>query len=168
VGAESLSPRRGSRRELSGPRSESTPAAGRNATKQPCYAPRVNTLAVGFFTVGLGILLGAFGAHGLRDLGAELLGFWATATLYHFIGGFGLVALGLLQLVRPVATWPGIALLIGIVSFSGSLYAMTLGAPRILGAVTPVGGTALIVGFFGLGAQALKLGRAARRPSPPK
>lgn len=121
---------------------------------------RVNTLAVGFFTVALGILLGAFGAHGLRHVGAELLGFWATASLYHFIGGFGLIALGLLQLVRPAASWPGIALLAGVALFSGSLYAMTLGAPRLLGAVTPVGGIALIVGFFGLGAQALRLGRS--------
>jgi uncharacterized membrane protein YgdD (TMEM256/DUF423 family) len=127
----------------------------------------VNTLAVGFFTVALGILLGAFGAHGLGDVGAERLGFWATASLYHFIGGFGLIGLGLLQLARPAANWPAIALLVGIVLFSGSLYAMTLGGPRVLGAVTPVGGTALIIGFFGLGAQALKhSGRGAGRDHP--
>jgi len=124
----------------------------------------VNSLATGFFAVALGILLGAFGAHGLGDVGAQRLGYWETATLYHFIAGFGLVALGLVQMVRPVGGWPAIALLLGILLFSGSLYAMGLGGPRVLGAVTPIGGTALIVGFAGLGLQAFKLGASARRP----
>jgi uncharacterized membrane protein YgdD (TMEM256/DUF423 family) len=129
------------------------------------YARRVtgvNSLAVGFLAVALGILLGAFGAHGLGDVGAQRLGFWQTATLYHFIAGFGLVALGLVQQLRPTSGWPAIALVLGILLFSGSLYVMGLGGPRWLGAVTPLGGTALIVGFLGLGLQALKQRPAAR------
>lgn len=122
----------------------------------------MNALAAGCFAVAAGILLGAFGAHLLGDIGPVRLGYWATASLYHFIGSFGLVALGLARLSRPVASWPAWALGLGIVLFSGSLYAMGLGAPRILGAVTPVGGTSLVVGFVGLGVEALKLG--ARRP----
>jgi uncharacterized membrane protein YgdD (TMEM256/DUF423 family) len=124
----------------------------------------VNTLAAGFLTLALGILLGAFGAHGLGDVGAQRLGYWTTATLYHFIAGFGLVALGLLQLVRPVGSWPAFALALGILLFSGSLYVMGLGGPLWLGAVTPLGGTALIVGYVGLGVQALKLRVGAGAP----
>jgi uncharacterized membrane protein YgdD (TMEM256/DUF423 family) len=95
-------------------------------------------------------------------VGAQRLGFWQTATLYHFIAGFGLVALGLVQQLRPTSGWPAIALVLGILLFSGSLYVMGLGGPRWLGAVTPLGGTALIVGFLGLGLQALKQRPAAR------
>jgi uncharacterized membrane protein YgdD (TMEM256/DUF423 family) len=125
----------------------------------------VNSLAVGFLSVALGILLGAFGAHGLGDVGAMRLGFWETATLYHFIAGFGLIALGLVQQLRPTSGWPAIALLLGILLFSGSLYVMGLGGPRWLGAVTPLGGTALIVGFVGLGLQALKQRPPVRSPA---
>jgi uncharacterized membrane protein YgdD (TMEM256/DUF423 family) len=119
----------------------------------------VNTLAVGFFAVAAGILLGAFGAHLLGDVGPVRLGFWATASLYHFIGGFGLVALGLLELRTSVARWPSWALLLGIVLFSGSLYWFALGGPRVLGAVTPLGGTSMIAGFIGLGIEAVRLRR---------
>lgn len=115
----------------------------------------VNVLGMGFFAVALGVLLGAFGAHGLSDVGAQRLGWWATASLYHFIAGFGLVAHGLLRAWRPVGSWTAFVLLGGMLLFSGSLYAMVLGAPRWLGAVTPVGGVLLVLGFAGLGAQAL-------------
>lgn len=117
----------------------------------------MNALAVGAFAVALGVVLGAFGAHGLGDIGAQRLAFWQTATLYHFIAGFGLVALGVVRLLRRSGSWPAVALLVGIALFSGSLYVMGLGGPRWLGAVTPLGGTALIVGFVGLGLQALRL-----------
>jgi uncharacterized membrane protein YgdD (TMEM256/DUF423 family) len=122
----------------------------------------VNALAVGFFAVATGILLGAFGAHVLGDVGPVRVGFWATASLYHFIAGFGLVALGLVELSHPIARWPAWALVLGILLFSGSLYALGLGGPRTLGAVTPFGGTLLIAGFSGLGVEALRLRR--RKP----
>jgi uncharacterized membrane protein YgdD (TMEM256/DUF423 family) len=122
----------------------------------------VNALAVGFFAVAAGILLGAFGAHVLGDVGAVRIGFWATASLYHFIAGFGLVALGLVELSHPILRWPAWALVLGILLFSGSLYALGLGGPRSLGAVTPIGGTLLIAGFSGLGIEALRLRR--KRP----
>ena len=101
----------------------------------------------GFLAVGLG----AFGAHGLKQVaGPEQLAWWHTATLYHLLHAPVLVLVGIVPLVRPGPRVVGIALLVGTAVFSGTLYAMALGAPRWLGAVTPVGGLALMAGWLGL------------------
>ncbi|MFO7178313.1 MAG: DUF423 domain-containing protein [Pseudomonadota bacterium] len=118
----------------------------------------MNALAVGSFALGLGVLFGAFGAHGLRHLPAQKLELWATASQYHFIAAFGILAIGLLRLVRPGSIGPAYVLLAGLVLFSGSLYAMTLGAPRALAMVTPIGGVCLTAGFVWLGVLALGRG----------
>jgi len=99
----------------------------------------------------LGVLLGAFGAHGLKQrLSAELLALWQTAVQYHLWHALAMLALGLLLLHLPRHPWLRAAaglFLAGIVLFSGSLYALALGAPRTLGAITPLGGLALIAGW---------------------
>jgi len=115
----------------------------------------VNALAAGAFTLALGIAFGAFGAHALGEIGPERKGWWQTATLYHLIAAFGLMVLGLLQRQRATASGPGWLLLAGVILFSGSLYVMTLGGPRGLGAVTPLGGLCLIGAFVWLGVLAL-------------
>lgn len=97
------------------------------------------------------VAFGAFGAHALRDaLGAASLATWHTGVEYHFWHALALLA---------AVTWPtrgrrrtvaALAFAAGIVLFSGSLYALALGAPRIVGAITPVGGVAFIVGWIAL------------------
>ena len=97
----------------------------------------------------VGVGFGAFGAHGLRTVaGAEGLAWWETAARYHLFHALALIAVGLLQQHRPGGDSAGWCLLLGSAVFSGTLYAMALGAPRWLGAVTPVGGLAMMAGWL--------------------
>jgi uncharacterized membrane protein YgdD (TMEM256/DUF423 family) len=111
--------------------------------------------AMGAFLAMLGIGLGAFGAHMLRGIEPIRLGYWTTATNYWFIAAFGVMFAGLLDRSMTLLSGPPLALLLGILVFSGSLYAMALGGPRWLGAITPLGGMSYMVGFFWLGLRAL-------------
>jgi len=97
----------------------------------------------------LGVLLGAFGAHAI-ELGPEAQGWWETATLYHLIHAPLLVLGGVMRRTGHLGNTPLALLLGGSVIFSGTLYAMALGAPRILGAITPIGGLGLLLGWAGL------------------
>lgn len=124
----------------------------------------VNAVAAGAFLFALGIAFGAFGAHALGDVAPERLRWWTTAAQYHFIAASGVLTLGLLRLARPLSLAPVWLLSAGLLLFSGSLYAMALGGPRWLGAVTPVGGLCLMAGFVWLGFAAL---RAGTTPPPP-
>ncbi|MBK6336449.1 MAG: DUF423 domain-containing protein [Betaproteobacteria bacterium] len=97
---------------------------------------------------------GAFGAHALKGrLDADLQAVWQTAVQYHFWHALGLLAVGVLLRLEPgrrglaAAAW---LLLLGLVLFSGSLYLMALSGWRLLGAVTPVGGVALLAGWAAL------------------
>ena len=103
----------------------------------------------------LAVGLGAFGAHGLRsrleplDEGAKRLGWWETAAHYHLTHALalGLVAFVLARQESTSGAAAGYAFAGGVLIFSGSLYAMALGAPRWFGAITPIGGLALIAGW---------------------
>jgi uncharacterized membrane protein YgdD (TMEM256/DUF423 family) len=100
----------------------------------------------------LGVLavgLGAFGAHGLKHL-LEVNGtsqIWEKAVFYHFIHTVMLFVLAEARLFRPVAWW---CFFVGIILFSGSLYVLAILNIRWLGAITPFGGTAFIVGWVSL------------------
>lgn len=97
------------------------------------------------------VLLGAFGAHALRDvLDAGHLELWHTAVEYHMWHALALAIVAGLGRGRA-AHLAKIALALGIVLFSGSLYALALGAPRWTGIITPFGGLAFIVGWVALG-----------------
>lgn len=104
----------------------------------------------------LGVAAGAFGAHGLRDrVGARELEIWQTGAHYQQIHAAVLLAVAIWALsveARGGATQlhgVSMALLVaGMVIFSGTLYAMTLGGPRALGAVTPLGGLCLLGGWL--------------------
>jgi uncharacterized membrane protein YgdD (TMEM256/DUF423 family) len=102
--------------------------------------------AAGALAAALAVGLGAFGAHGLKERLAALppaAGWWETATLYL------LVHAAAVAILPPSSSRLGrLCLLLGALVFAGTLYAMALGAPRWLGAVTPLGGTALIVGWL--------------------
>jgi uncharacterized membrane protein YgdD (TMEM256/DUF423 family) len=101
----------------------------------------------------LAVALGAFGAHGLQarlaDVadGPKRLAWWQTAAHYHLLHALALGLVALLMARAPVARFSGGAFVLGTVLFSGSLYVMALGGPRWLGAVTPLGGLSLLVGW---------------------
>ena len=126
-------------------------------------SPRLNAVAaIGASLVCLGVGLGAFGAHGLEgwieeaEEAVKQVGWWATASSYQLLHGVALVAVGaaLGEGSRvPASVW---CLVMGLVVFSGTLYAMALGAPTILGAITPIGGVALMVGWAWLAVSFLR------------
>jgi len=100
----------------------------------------------------LGVICGAFGAHALRArLAPEQLSAWETAVHYQLFHAVVLLALGLYGAAtsRPLGAAPWL-FAAGIVCFSGSIYGLVLGGPRILGPVTPIGGLALIAGWISL------------------
>ncbi|MDQ6759391.1 MAG: DUF423 domain-containing protein [Acidobacteriota bacterium] len=112
----------------------------------------MNWAGMGAGALCLAVVLGAFGAHGLRErLDAYSMGVYERAVFYHFIHGLGLLLTPLLVQagLLPAKTGNRVAwlLLIGIVLFSGSLYVLAISGARVLGAVTPLGGLAFIVGW---------------------
>ena len=114
-------------------------------------------LVVGAVAGGLGVMLGAFGAHGLKTrVPAELLAVFETGVRYQMYHALALVAVGLLALRAPSGwlTAAGWLFLVGIAIFSGTLYLMTFTGARWLGAITPLGGLSLIAGWFALAAAA--------------
>ena len=117
-----------------------------------------------FFGLGalsalLAVAAGAFGAHALRSrMAPDTLGVFEIGARYHMYH-----ALGLLAAAWAVTRWPGGATTIagwlfvaGTVIFSGSLYALSLTGQRWLGAVTPLGGLAFILGWAALAWAALR------------
>jgi len=103
------------------------------------------------------VLLGAFGAHALRDtLDERALAIWHTAVEYQFWHVLAAVAVALIA--RDGASTclriAAVAFIAGIALFSGSLYALALGAPRIVGVVTPFGGVAFVAGWIALSVHA--------------
>lgn len=122
-------------------------------------------LALGALAAVLAVIMGAFGAHALKArLGAELAPIYRTAVDYHFYHALALLAAGLAAERRPGSRplcWAGALFGAGIVLFSGSLYALSLGGPTWLGAVTPLGGLAFIGGWALLAWAVLRRGVAA-------
>jgi uncharacterized membrane protein YgdD (TMEM256/DUF423 family) len=119
------------------------------------------TAVLGFTGVGLG----AFGAHGLKGRvegladGAQRLGWWDLAARYHLLHALavGLCAVAASRMssrLPAVAAW---TMTLGVALFSGSLYAMALTGARGLGAITPLGGGAMLVGWALLGLSARRL-----------
>jgi uncharacterized membrane protein YgdD (TMEM256/DUF423 family) len=92
-------------------------------------------------------------------LGADALAVWHTGVQYHLWHALGLVLIGIYAGASHDGSWAraaGALHLAGIVLFSGSLYALALGAPKWLGAVTPFGGLAFILGWLALAAAAMR------------
>jgi uncharacterized membrane protein YgdD (TMEM256/DUF423 family) len=119
-------------------------------------------IAIGALLGALAVALGAFGAHGLRArVTPELLEVYETAVRYHFYHALALVFAGLwAERVGSTVVPPGlipaaICFLVGIAVFSGSLYLLVLTGVRWLGAITPIGGLALIAGWLFLVRAAL-------------
>ena len=122
-------------------------------------------IAVGSIVVAVAVMLGAFGAHGLKEvLTAAQMKVYQTAVQYHFYHGLGLMLVGLVMLslsdvISVGLRWVPWLLLIGIVLFSGSLYALTLFDLRWLGILTPFGGLSFIAGWVLLAVVLWKQGK---------
>jgi uncharacterized membrane protein YgdD (TMEM256/DUF423 family) len=116
-------------------------------------------LSVAAFLGAAAVVLGGFGAHALRSkVPAEMLAVWQTANQYHFWHALALLAVGLAAFHLPGSKWLTIAaalFVFGILVFSGSLYLIALGWTRALGTATPIGGVALVLGWFALALAAL-------------
>lgn len=116
-------------------------------------------IMLGSLLGAIGVALGAFGAHGLRNrLDAPMLAVWETAVRYHLTHALALIAAAWVVDRFPARTgvWAGWLFLVGVVIFSGSLYLMALSGQRWLGAVTPIGGAAFILGWVLLAWSAWK------------
>jgi uncharacterized membrane protein YgdD (TMEM256/DUF423 family) len=125
-------------------------------------------LSLAALLVFLSVGLGAFGAHGLREL-LEASGrreTWETAVQYHIYHGLGLCVVAIWRSVDvraqrsrclgfSAASWVA-----GIAAFSGSLYALALGAPRWVGWVTPLGGVLFLAGWLALAIAAYRLAQS--------
>lgn len=115
---------------------------------------------IGAIFGALSVGLGAFGAHGLRGkVDDRMIDVWATAAQYNMTHALALIAVAWVMsrtehVAAQVAGW---AFVVGIVLFSGSLYTMVLTGQRKLGAITPLGGLAFIVGWLALAFAASKL-----------
>lgn len=114
-------------------------------------------LAIAALLGAAAVLLGAFGAHALRDtLDEHALAIWRTAVEYQF--WHVLATVGVALLARDGASTclriAAVAFVAGIVLFCGSLYALALGGPRLVGVITPFGGVAFVAGWIALAVHA--------------
>ncbi len=108
-------------------------------------------IIIGVLLAGLAVLLGAFGAHGLKTkVSPEDLTVFETAVKYHMSHALGLILIGLLGFHFPeqIIQIPAYLIMAGMLIFSGSLYILVVTGTRWLGAITPLGGLSLIAGWL--------------------
>jgi uncharacterized membrane protein YgdD (TMEM256/DUF423 family) len=113
----------------------------------------MNWSAIGAVFLALAVILGAFGAHGLKDkLDAYSMGVWEKAVFYHFIHAMGILVASLLPRTGtfPTGSASNVAWLLaaGILIFSGSLYLLAVTGVHTLGAITPIGGVCFIAAWL--------------------
>ena len=108
----------------------------------------MNWSALAAVLLALAVMLGAFGAHGLRGrLDAYSMDVYQKAVFYHFIHALGLLVVSLSPRTANLV-WVNILLVAGIVIFSGSLYLLAVTGIRTLGAITPIGGLSFIAAWL--------------------
>jgi len=118
------------------------------------------SLILGSLLLSLAVLLGAFGAHGLKkNLTPEMLVIFETGVRYHFYHAFGLLMMGLIQQTLPttnlnVTTYSFIS---GIFLFSFNLYLYSLTGIKVFALIVPVGGLLFTLGWLMLSYRILKL-----------
>ena len=108
-------------------------------------------IIIGSALAALAVAIGAFGAHGLKSrVSADDLIIFETGVRYQMYHSLALILLGLIgvNFQSNVVQLPAILFLVGIIIFSGTLYLIPLTGLRWLGAITPIGGTALILGWI--------------------
>ncbi|OUV63263.1 MAG: hypothetical protein CBC79_02530 [Gammaproteobacteria bacterium TMED119] len=113
-------------------------------------------ISLGSFNAAVAIMLGAFAAHGLKNqLDSYSLDIFNTAADFHLVHAIGLIVLGLIakQYQQIHYALVGYLLIVGIILFSGSLYALSISGWKMLGMVTPFGGISFIVAWIVLSYQ---------------
>jgi len=116
-------------------------------------------LSFAAFSGFLSVCLGAFAAHGLKQqISSDALIIWQTGMQYQMFHALALLVVGLLypQHSSKTLKLSGLAFILGSFLFSGSLYALALGAPKILGIITPFGGLGFLVGWAALFVQTVR------------
>ena len=116
-------------------------------------------LISGAVFMALGVLLGAFGAHALKNiLTPEMLAVYKTGVEYQFYHALGLLLIGLIgfQVKSKYLQWSGLFISIGIILFSGSLFVLTLSGIKAIGAITPFGGLSFVAGWIFLAIAIIK------------
>lgn len=117
-------------------------------------------LIIASFMMALAIAIGAFGAHGLKAIVDEsLMKIYQTGVQYHFYNTLGLFAIALVSFFMPSSKKVAVAgfmLFIGTVIFSFSLYLLVLLKASWLGAITPIGGTLMIIAWLTLAYAIIK------------
>ncbi|MBC1288219.1 DUF423 domain-containing protein [Listeria welshimeri] len=108
------------------------------------------TIIAGAVFAGLAVLLGAFGAHALKDVLGRYASTWETGVQYQMFHAVGILIIGLLmeKQTSRLYNWAAILFSVGIVFFSGSLYVLSISKVTVLGAITPIGGICFVVGWF--------------------
>ena len=113
----------------------------------------LNFLVIGAISGFLVAILGAFGAHGLKDILDEYgKSIYEKAVLYHMFHTMAILILGLIEKIQPelqlsLAGW---AFIFGIILFSGRLYVLAVTGIKSLGMITPIGGVFFIIGWVSL------------------
>lgn len=130
----------------------------------PLYNRSMNWAILGAALLAAAVIMGAFGAHALRKrLDAYAISIYEKAVFYHFVHALGILIVALLAQTQviPIASLAliGWLLFLGIILFSGSLYALAISGVRVLGAVTPLGGLLFIAGWIVLAVEAGKVQR---------
>lgn len=121
---------------------------------------------LGSISAFLGVCAGAFGAHALSSkLDARSLSIFQTGAQYQMYHALALIGLGVWINCLPQSSstgtpdWIGYAFLMGILLFSGSLYALSISGIKFLGAITPIGGVSFLLAWLGFAWQAWKTSR---------
>jgi uncharacterized membrane protein YgdD (TMEM256/DUF423 family) len=108
-------------------------------------------LFLGTVSAFLGVVFGAFGAHGLKTMiSPEMLTVYQTGVTYQMWHAFGLIAIALMQqhnMQSSLLKWAGGIMFLGIVLFSGSLYALAILNFPAIGAITPLGGVCFLIAW---------------------
>ncbi len=109
-------------------------------------------LFIGALSAAISVGMGAFGAHVLKEtLTPEMLSVYQTGVTYQMWHSLALIAIAILQqhvAKSPILPWTGGLLCVGIVFFSGSLYALSLLNQSWLGLFTPIGGVSFIAAWL--------------------
>ena len=110
----------------------------------------MNFIAIGALSGCIVVILGAFGAHGLKDiLDPYSKAIYEKAVLYQLFHTLGILVVGIIEKILPEVQLgvSGFAFLLGIIIFSGSLYILAITGAKWLGMITPIGGILFIVGW---------------------
>ncbi|WP_105200644.1 MULTISPECIES: DUF423 domain-containing protein [unclassified Pseudoalteromonas] len=115
-------------------------------------------LVLGAIFAGLGVILGAFAAHGLKSrLSEYAIGVFQTGVEYQIYHALGLILIGVLGKLGMQFNVSGYFMLAGILLFSGSLYALALTGIKWFGPITPLGGLCFIVAWAAMVIKLLQM-----------